>query len=310
MIINVNPEFSYELACSIPYAYYLQQKGRLEKVITCKGMKPFYYFCDNVEERHNVRSLDNNTNGVQNLPNSWIHHNALLNFGKGYGELTDEEKVTANGWLNYSEWTPPPYKEYYYDKDLDLPEKYIVMSNRHNLEHGDHPLCFFDIESLYNIFNYFTEKGYSVIYKRPNNTEFAVDSNEWRETDIKGDVEGIGVITDYDLVKYYDNVYLIDDVISDIGRGYNFSQLNIFSRADGFIAMGGGNSVFSSYFGKPVLIYVNESNDVREGYFDENSYFRKLSGAPIYPTIDLKPDIKRRGYRDYSKVYKYMKEVF
>jgi hypothetical protein len=310
MIIDVNPEFGYEISCSIPYAYWLHKKGELEKVVTCKGMSPFYFFCDNVEEKYDFRSLDNNTNGVQNLPNGWIHHNAEANFGKGYGELTDEEKIEANGWLDYRQWDSPSYKDMYCDLSLDLPEKYIVLSNRYNLEHGDHPLCFFDIECLYNMFNHLTEKGYSVIYKRPNNTEFVTDSNEWKNADITGDVEGIGVITDYDLVKYYDNVYLIDDVISDIGRGYNVSQLNIFSRADGFISMSGGNSVFSSCFEVPVIIYVNVSFDVREGYFDENSYFRKLSGAPIYPIIDLKTDIKKRGYREYKELYQRITEVF
>ena len=50
MVIDVHPEFGYEIVCSIPYAYYLQQKGELEKVVTCKGMQPFYYFCNNVEQ--------------------------------------------------------------------------------------------------------------------------------------------------------------------------------------------------------------------------------------------------------------------
>ena len=110
MVIDVHPEFGYEIVCSIPYAYYLQQKGELEKVVTCKGMQPFYYFCDNVEERYDNRSIDNLTNGVQNLPNSWIHHNAVANFGRDYSQLTEEEKTTANGCLDYSQWEDPPYK--------------------------------------------------------------------------------------------------------------------------------------------------------------------------------------------------------
>jgi hypothetical protein len=44
MIIDTNPEFGVELACVIPYAYWLHTEGRLEKVITSKGMKPFYFF--------------------------------------------------------------------------------------------------------------------------------------------------------------------------------------------------------------------------------------------------------------------------
>ena len=45
MIIDTIPEFGLELTLVIPYAYWLHQKGELEKVITTKGMKPFYYFC-------------------------------------------------------------------------------------------------------------------------------------------------------------------------------------------------------------------------------------------------------------------------
>jgi len=304
MIIDVRPEFAYELACSIPYANWLHQRGELEKVITCNGMKPFYFFCDNVEERYVLRSIDNNTNGVQNLPNSWIHHNSVATLGKSYGELTEEEKIQANGWLDYSKWSPPNFKEKYFDPNISLPEKYIVISNRYNLEHGESPVGYFDITCLYNIFNTLTEKGYSVIYKRPKNTEFATDPNEIKNMNISANVEGIGVITDYDLVGMYENVFLIDDIIETIGEGYNIGQLKIYSRSDGFISMGGGSSIFCSYFSKPVIIYVNTSGDVRPGYFDENSYFRKLSGSEVYPIIDLKHDILKRGYHDYSNLYK------
>jgi len=310
MVIDVHPEFGYEIACSIPYAYYLNKINKLEKVITCKGMKPFYYFCDNVEEKYSHRSIDNLTNGVQNLPNGWIHHNAVANFGRDYSELTDGEKVTANGWLDYSQWECPPFKEIYFDSTLDLPKKYIIISNRYNLEHGVSPIGFFDISCLYEIFNYFTEKDYSVIYKRPKNTEFARDPNELLNKDITADVDGHGHMTDYELVNHYDNVFLMDDLISKIGKGYNESQLNIFARSSGFISMGGGSSILCSSFGKPVVIYVNTSCDIRPGYFDKNSYFRKLSNAPIYPVVDKKDDIINRGYRDYSEVYKNIKEVF
>ena len=310
MIIDVHPEFGYELVCSIPYAYHLHKKNKLEKVVTCKGMKPFYYFCDNVEEKYEHRSVNNFNNGVQNLPNGWIHHNAKAVFGKDYSKLTKEQQEEANGWLDYSEWTPPPYKDVYYDKSLDLPEKYVVIQNRYNLEHGQPPLGYFDIECLYNIFNYLTENGYSVIYKRPLNTEFVRDQNELIGNNIQSKVEGHGTITDFDLCNYYKSVYDIGDVIKQIGKSYNESQLNIFSGASGFISMGGGSSCFSAYFGKPVLIYVNTSGDIRPKYFEGESYFKKLSKAPIYPVVDKLDKIKKRGYRDYTKLYKYMKEIF
>ena len=310
MVIKTNPEFGIELVLAIPYAYWLHQNNQLEHVVTSKGMKPFYYFCDDVEERYTERSVDNQTNGVQNLPNKWIHHNTHANFGKDYSELTEEEQIKANAWLDYSEWTPPPYKEHYYDADLDLPEKFVVVQNSYNLEHGEKPIGYFDIKCLYEIFNYLTDKGYSVIYKRPKNTEFVIDMNEWQGQDISADVDGFGKMTDFELCEHYSNVYNIDDIVININKSYNESQLKIFSRAEGFFSRGGGSSILCSYFGKPVIIYINASGDTRPGYFDKNSYFNQLSDASIYPVIDLRDDILKRGHQDYSKVLKHMKEIF
>ena len=310
MIIDVNPEFGYELVCSIPYANWLQQNGQLEKVITCKGMKPFYYFCDNVEERYNHRSIDNKTNGVNNLPNTWIHHNAIALTGKDYSELSEQQQIEVNGCLDYSQWTAPDYKTVYHDTSISLPDKYIIISNRYNLEHGQSPIGYFDIQSLYNMFTYLTDKGYSVIYKRPRNTEFATDPNELLNLNITADVEGLGLITDYQLVEMMDNVYLIDDIIKNISTNYNEAQLKIYARSNGFISMGGGSSILCSYFKMPVVIYVNTSGDIRPGYFDGDSYFNKLSGAKIYPVIDKKDDILVRGYKDYSHLYTTIERAF
>ena len=273
-------------------------------------MKPFYYFVDDIEERYTKRSVDNSTNGVQNLPNTWIHHNAIALTGKDYSELTESEKYEMNGCLDYSKWIAPDYKTKYYDASLDLPDNFIVISNRYNLEHGMSPVGYFDIESLYNIITYLTEQGYSVIYKRPKNTEFATDPNELVNPNITANVDGVGVITDYQLIEMLDNAYLFDDIIKSIPGTYNEAQLKIYSRANGFISMGGGSSILCSYFGVPVVIYVNTSGDIRPGYFDGDSYFKKLSNAPIHPIVDKKDDILARGYRDYSKLYETIHNVF
>ena len=89
MVIDVNPEFGYEIGCSIPYAYWLHKNNQLEKVITSKGMKPFYYFCDDVREDFDFRTIDNSFAGLDELPNNWIH---------GVNPL--EEPAV----LNYDEW--------------------------------------------------------------------------------------------------------------------------------------------------------------------------------------------------------------
>jgi hypothetical protein len=309
MTLDLNPEFGYELVCAAPYAYWLKEQGEYVKVVTSIGMKPYYWFCDEVEEKYTTRSVDNSSNGVQNLPNTWIHHNALAVFGRDYSVLTEEEQKQANGWLDYSKWIAPPYAKEYKKEGVPNLNNYVIISNRFNLEHGQVPIGYFDIESLYTMFNLLTEKGYSVIYKRPRNTEFATDPNELQNQDIRANVEGQGIITDYDLTKYFENVYLFDDIAKEVGGTYNEAQLSIYSSAEGFISMGGGSSILCSYFNKPVIIYVNTSKDIRPGYFEGESYFNKLSDAKVLPVVDTIDEIVKRGYRDYSNVFKYINEV-
>ena len=166
------------------------------------------------------------------------------------------------------------------------------------------------------MFNYFTEKGYKVIYKRPKNTEFTLDNNEQSTINqnignISAYVDGTGIITDYKLCEYYEDVYLFDDIVKQYpNHTYNEIQLSLFSNAKGFVSMGGGNGIFCSLFGKPNITYVTTSKELRPGYFDGDCYYKKLSNAEVMAVLDPETDIIERGYRDYEELYKLMKEVF
>mgnify|MGYP000939452431 FL=1 len=283
MIVKANPEFGIELALVVPYAYHLHTQGKLDTVITSKGMKPFYYFCDDVREEFNQRTIDNSLAGLDELPNNWIH---------GVNPL--EEPAV----LNYDEWTPPPYKEHY---GLDTGKKSVFITNKYNLEHGQQPFGFFDIQCLYDMFTYITSCGYEVIYKRATNkeSEFAIDENEINSihkgyTDIVADVEGVGVISDRDLPKYMEGVTLFDDLIQD--EDYNTTQMKVMANCDYFISVCGGNSILSSYFGGTMMSYIHKGKELRPNYFGENSYFRKLSNAKIIPVYDVIGKVNTETY--------------
>ena len=310
--IKVNCEFASELVCVIPYIYWLQQNNQLERVITSRGMTPFYYFCDDVEERFDYRTFDTNSNGLKDVPNEWIHHNANAVFGENYDKLTEDQWVEANGVLDYTQWTPPPYKDHFQSDKFDSLKPYVVVNNNYNIEFGNlitESLRYFNIETLNEIFNHLTEKGYNVIYKRPDNTEFAPDQNEIAT--LQGGYEFIettdqGVISDYDLCDYYDDVHNVNDFeyIFET-HGYNQFQLECFSGADGFITTNGGGGILCSYFQKPVLFYVPHGKELRPGYLTkENSYIKKLSNADIHVVLD------EGEVNDYSELINKMKDVF
>jgi len=310
--IKTNSEFASELVCVIPYAYWLHQNNQLEKVVTSKGMKPFYYFCDNVEEKFNVRTFDVNSNGLREVPNDWIHHNSHAVLGRDHSELTIDEQSKVNGVLDYSQWTPPPYVDYYKTEDFDHLKPYVVVNSNYNVEYGNDitkSLRYLDIKTLYDIFNYLTDKGYNVIYKRPNNTEFTLDQNEMitfnNKFTLTADVQGAGVISDYDLCNYYDNIINLNLLKDDYTYTYNELQLKLFSGADGFISTNGGGGYLCSYFKKPIIFYVPHGKELRPGYLTKsNSYVKKLSNADVHVVLD------EGSTNDYSKLIKKMKEVF
>ena len=282
MIVKTNPEFGVELALTMPYVYSLHKQGKLDTVITSKGMKPFYYFCDDVREEFNYRTIDNAAAGLNDIPNNWIH-----------GINPELEP----GVLNYEEWEVPPYREHYENKNYDM-GKMVFISNKYNVEHGHKPFGYFDIKCLYDMFTYLTSKGYEVIYKRPLNIEFPIDQNEMGSVqmglDIRADVSEVGNISDRDLPKYFDRVHLFDDLVDEFD--YNTTQMMIMANTDYFISPCGGNTVLSCLWDRPVITYITQGKELRPNYFGENSYFQKLSNQNCIPCFDVIDDINGKTY--------------
>lgn len=312
--IRANPEFASELVCIIPYVYWLHTHGKLEKVVTSKDMKPFYYFCDEVEEYFDMRTLDNRNSGLEDTPNEWVHHNAESVTGKDYSELTEQQQNDVNGVLDYSEWIPPPYTEKYKTDEFKFEKPVIVVNNNYNIEYGKpitESLRFFDIKTLYDIFSYLTENGYTVVYKRPDNTEFTLDQNEMSTLDSKlsltAEVAGVGIISDYDLCEYFDgNVINMNKMKKDYPQyDYNEFQLKLFSSAEGFVTTNGGGGILCSYFKKPVVMYIPHGKELRTNYVtNKDSYLNKLSENNIHPVLD------EGNLNNYSKVIEKIKTVF
>jgi|19_taG_2_1085344.scaffolds.fasta_scaffold04757_4 hypothetical protein len=330
--VITNPEFGIELVLAIPYAYWLHQNNQLEYVVTSRGMKPFYYFCDDVREEFSERTIDNAAAGLNELSNNWLHHNSVKVFGIDYSDLNDEDKRKANGVLDYSQWTPPPYKEYYKNDEIGFGKPIVFISNKYNLEFNQEPFGYFDIKCLYEMFSYLTENGYAVVYKRVTNEEedFTLDQNEVNSIragyhNILANVEGIGTISDRQLPEYFEDVYLFDDIVEKYSYySYNEVQLKVMANSEGLISVCGGNSMLSAYFGNNVISYVHRGAELRPDYYGENTYYSKLLGTnnviPIYDVISKVNDVEvaeKWGYKvnydnknDYTEILNKMKEVF
>jgi len=322
--IDNNPEFGIELVLTIPYAHWLHKNNQLEKVVTSKGMKPFYYFTDNVEEKYDYRTIDNSVSGLNSLPNDWIYGN--VNNAKLYSESWEHWKNFYDiekgcGILNYKQWDMPNYNEYYKNDEIKFDKPVIVISNRYNFEHGHKPVGYFDIKCLSEMFYYLTESGYTVIYKRPRNNEFPLDQNEinsyMNNFELTDDVEDLGVISDYDLTKYYDDVHLLDDVVDDYDEyTYNEVQLKLFANTDGFIGMGGGSTLLLCLFQKPTLAYYGRRMvEADRKYFWKDEFGNKnIKNYHYMINPNLKPFIDADGKdmveNNYGEFLNLVKETF
>ena len=287
MIVDTHPEFGIELVLSVPYAYWLHTQNKIDKVITSKGMKPFYYFCNDVEEKYQQRTIDNAAAGLGSLPNDWLHHNATAMFGKSYNDLNEDEKNKANGVLDYKKWSPPPFKDYYKNDIFKFDKEIIVINNSCQPHSGTHSTRYFSIECLYEIFTYLTEKGYKVIYNRPLTKSLPTqDQNELftphDKENIEAVVEGIGLINDYKLTEYFDDVILIEDLHKqNPSLDFNKLQCMVYANCDKFISYIGGAGILASYFKGTSIMWLSQGGESRTDYFSKDSYYKKLSGCNI-----------------------------
>ena len=52
----------------------------------------------------------------------------------------------------------------------------------------------------------------------------------------------------------------------------------------------------ASYFGCTMISYIHKGKELRPGYFGEESYFRKLSGANVIPVYDVIGKVNTETY--------------
>jgi len=234
-------EFGYELIKIAPWAYYLYTQNKLEKVITCKDMKWFYYFtkCEEIYDKR-------------------IDGSALKHVGKIYEIHTKE--------LDTSEWLPPPYYKFYQNNIFNFEKPLCIISNKYTTEWLLPPINFFNLEVLREMIEYLENK-YTIIYNRQTFDIGTWDREEYLE------------LNDFDLLQNYDDVILIQDLMKKYNMSYNELQIKLYPHCKKFISAQGGISIFNSYFSGINIIFAKKCSELRVGSY--NNWYNKFSGAKI-----------------------------
>lgn len=263
-----NAEFSAELVLAVPYAYWLHTNGMLDKTVSVKDTKTLYYFSDKHEERFPYRTVDNQE-GLGDIPNTWIHHNPAVSNGKP-------------GILDFSQWKMPPFKQHYKNKTFVYEKPLFIVSNKYAIEWGHEPVNYLDIETLYHIFDYLKDE-YTVVYKRPSLGDYVPDQNEMNPVgDIQAEVNG-EVITDYDLARSMGVIVYQDLLKEHPEMTFNELQFKLFANCDYYISVQGGNSHICALFGKLNINYIVEGKELRDGYFDKDTWYYRMNKCETIP---------------------------
>jgi len=245
-IIKYDGEFGPELKYVIPFAYWHYHNATLRKTISSTHTNELYYFSNNHEEYYQKRVWRPYQYGI---PNSEDH----------------------NIKYNFKQWLPVPYKDKYKNNIIQFDKPILIIANKYNIEWGEAPINYIDIDTLIWIFENYSDK-YQIIYNRPVTNNITNDNSDILSFD---DFK----VIKHDYKKILNMNELYDGMKNNEIRNYNHFQLMLYANANHFISVHGGASVLASYFKGMNIIYSIKGF---EHYFDEfNNLYPKLSGARI-----------------------------
>ena len=237
-------EFGYELIAVIPYAYWLHSRGELKNTVSGRDTKCLYYFSPNHEEVDEKRDWSNMR--LLNVPNKNIH---VKNLDK-------------------SRWLPPKYKETYRDNDLGMYFD-LIITNKYATEWFGAPVNFIDCETLEAIFS--NNQDRLILYNRLRDPSF-------------DDHAKLYELADDEIVKRYDNVTTIQEVMDYWKTGYNETQVKTYANCERFISVQGGNAILASYFGGKNTIYIKRGQELKAGSY---KWYKDLSGCDVNVLTNL-----------------------
>ncbi|MFD1140343.1 hypothetical protein ACFQ4C_04455 [Larkinella insperata] len=247
-VVDYHGEFDQELRYILPFAYWHHVNGTLEKTISCKNTKEFYFFSKNHEEKYTER---------------------VWQAGYNYYEVPN---MTHSNTFDYSKWLRVPLKKQYTNSIFVYDKPILIIANKYNIEWDKPPVNYLDIPTLDKLISSLKGK-YQIIYNRPLAQQIVGDNSETLD------------LNEHDWIrKTHPDVLLMSDLYqqhSSQVNNYNHLQLMVYANCNRFISMHGGTAAFASYF-EGINIILSDPIGGMEHHFNEyETIFPQLSGAKI-----------------------------
>jgi hypothetical protein len=258
-------EFDQELRYVLPFAYWHHLNGTLKKTVSCKHTKAFYFFSENHEERYAER---------------------IWEAGYDYYSVPN---MTHSNSFSYKKWARVPLKNFYKNNQFVYAKPILIIANKYNVEWGNPPLNYLDIELLDKIVSKYKSR-YQVIYNRPLSTQIVSDNSEVLDLNEHAWLR-----------QTHPEVLLMNDLFTTYQstvNSFNHLQLMVYANCDRFISMHGGTAALASYFGGKNIILSNPSGGMEHHFNEYKTIFPALSGATILHA------------KNREEVLKYLEELY
>jgi hypothetical protein len=257
LVLEYTGEYGIEVATFVPFIHYLKQSGVPSlKVITYKGMAPYYYFLEDYEL------------GFKDQCRYWIAPDFRMFLPP---HLRNDDKLFKESSHSHppSMMSPPNFYEKYvkYPRLFQDDKPIFVIQNKYNSEWGGPPRNFFDLDDLVEIIENL-KKRFTIVYIRSNDirmNEYSHDDNE--EMSIQ--------LFDKELIheRYRNDVLLYEDLLRQyVNYDFNTLKCILLSQATYTLSTIGGFNFFDAYFPCRHIIYKRDTPEIYDKTFYQNQH--------------------------------------
>jgi len=249
--IEYTGEYGAEITTFIPFAFWLKTQGLLSgrRVVTYRGMRPYYYFLDDDE----------------------FHEKS---------DLREWRPIEQRDWPNNSTYSAtrqawhvlPDYRARYESQGRTFQRPVLFIQNKFTVEWGRGPINYLPLTLLKTLFSYSSDR-FDVVYSRPG----IVSGGPGYTSDRNMHCD----YPDLALARSFENVLILEDFCALSGASYNLTKLEVLAKSRIFVAVQGGGAHLMACFGGSVLLLLHVQGDEYPYTYKSGAYTYLSSPAPL-----------------------------
>lgn len=225
--IEFTGEYGDEIATFIPLVHWLKQEGLLRdrKVLTYRGMRPYYFFLNDDE----FDAKDHSRHGVPEHARDWPANSVST--------------ATRKAWHR-----PPDYRAFYITRARQFSRPTLFIQNKFTVEWKLGPINYLPLFHLKYLLTQ-TAGKFQIVYSRPSarkcGSGYSADHNIFCD------------YPDLDVVRQFEDALVLEEIAAREDRSYNEVKLEVLAGARLFFAVQGGSAHILAAFGNSLLAILH-----------------------------------------------------